>query len=106
MIKISVYYPNADGKTFDVTYYRDKHMPMVQRLLGPLGLRGLGIEKGLSGGAPGAPAMYLCVGHLLFDTVEAYQAAFKRHGKELMADVPNYTNATPQVQVGEVVLQS
>jgi len=104
MIKISVYYPNKEGKKFDVAYYRDKHMPLVKKLLSPMGLRGAGIEKGLAGGAPGAPAPNICVGHLLFDTVDAFLAAFGKHGKEIMADVPNYTNVDPVVQVGEIVM--
>ena len=29
LIKISVMYPYADGKTFNMDYYETKHMPMV-----------------------------------------------------------------------------
>ena len=27
----------------------------------------------------------------------------KPHGKELFADVPNFTNITPQVQIAEII---
>ena len=35
MIKVSVLYPNTTGCKFDMSYYVDKHMPMVQNKLGP-----------------------------------------------------------------------
>jgi uncharacterized protein (TIGR02118 family) len=103
MVKISVFYPNKEGTRFDIAYYRDRHMPMVRDRLTPQGLRGTAIDKGLAGGAPGQPAPYHCVGHLLFDSVEAFQSAFRIHGKELMADIPNYTSSQPVVQISEVV---
>ena len=31
------------------------------------------------------------------------QKATRAHGKELFADVPNFTNITPQVQISEIV---
>jgi hypothetical protein len=27
MIKVSVLYPNSEGRTFDISYYCSKHMP-------------------------------------------------------------------------------
>jgi len=34
MIKVSVLYPNGPGKTFDMDYYSNNHVPMVAGLLG------------------------------------------------------------------------
>jgi hypothetical protein len=34
VIKVSVLYPNTAGCKFDMGYYLDKHMPMVQQKLG------------------------------------------------------------------------
>jgi uncharacterized protein (TIGR02118 family) len=45
------------------------------------------------------------MGHLFFDSVEAFQAAFGPHVKAIMADVPNYTNVQPAVQISEVKMQ-
>ena len=103
MVKITVLYPNKEGTRFDVPYYRDRHMKLVRERLTPLGLRGTAIDKGLAGGAPGQPPPYHCAGHLLFDSVEAFQKAFGKHAKEIMADIPNYTNAEPIIQISEVV---
>ena len=103
MFKISVMYPNKDGATFDVDYYKTTHFDLVKERLNPLGLAGTGIEKGVAGGAPGEDAPFLCIGYLLFNTLEEFQQAMGQHGKELMADVPNFTNAQPVFQISEVV---
>src|ERR1700676_1766092 len=34
MIKVSVFYPSSDGARFDMDYYRDRHMALVQERLG------------------------------------------------------------------------
>ncbi len=101
MIKVSVMYPNSTGAKFDMAYYLGKHMPMVGEKIGAA-LKGVLIEEGLGGGQPGTPAAYLAMCHLSFDSVEAYQAAFTAHGPAIMADVPNYTNTQPVVQVSQV----
>jgi uncharacterized protein (TIGR02118 family) len=44
------------------------------------------------------------MGHLLFDSVEAFQSALAAHGPTLLADIPNYTNTQPAFQVSEVKL--
>jgi uncharacterized protein (TIGR02118 family) len=44
------------------------------------------------------------MGHLLFDSVEAYQQAFAPHVDAIMGDVKNYTNVEPVVQISEIKL--
>jgi uncharacterized protein (TIGR02118 family) len=94
-------YPNETGGTFDIDYYCNKHMPMVRQKLGAA-LKNIEVEHGLAGGEPGAPPTYLAFGHLFFDSVESFQAAFGPHAKAIMGDVPNYTNTRPVVQISEV----
>ena len=103
MIKVSVLYPNGAGATFDMAYYLGTHMPLVKRLAGSA-LKGQAVEQGLSGAEPGSPAAYTAMGHLLFDSVTAFQEVIAAHGPAIMADVPNYTNAQPVLQVSEVKL--
>jgi uncharacterized protein (TIGR02118 family) len=103
MIKISVYYPNSSGVRFDMNYYVSKHLPMVQKKIGPA-LKAVAAEQGVAGGTPGSPAPYIAVGHLTFDSVEAFQSAFGPHAESIMADVANYTNVQPIIQIGEVKL--
>jgi uncharacterized protein (TIGR02118 family) len=103
MIKVSVLYPNSVGATFNMAYYLNSHMPMVKRKLEPA-LKGVAVEEGLGGGQPGVAAAYIAMCHLTFDSVEAFQTGFDTHGAEILADIPNYTNTQPTVQVSQVKL--
>jgi uncharacterized protein (TIGR02118 family) len=103
MIRVSVMYPSGQGKKFDYDYYVNKHMTLVKNRIGAAGLRRLEVDRGLAGGAPGTPAPYAAVGHLYFDSVADFQAAMKPHGKEFFADVPNFTDITPQMQISEII---
>jgi uncharacterized protein (TIGR02118 family) len=102
MIKVTILYPNADGKTFDMDYYANKHMPMLASLLGD-SLKLLEIDKGLSGRTPNDPIPYLAIGHLYFDRLSAWQNSFKPNAEKILKDVPNYTNIQPVVQISEVI---
>jgi uncharacterized protein (TIGR02118 family) len=103
MVRVSVMYPNSADVKFDMTYYLDRHMPMVGKLLGGA-LKSMNVDEGLAGGAPGAPAPYVAVCHLFFDSVGAFQTAFDQHSPAILADIPNYTNAAPTVQISQVKL--
>lgn len=104
MIKVTVFYANEEGSRFDIDYYCNVHMPMVQSKCGAA-LKGMDIDAGVGGGAPGSTAPFACMGHLYFDSVEAFQSAFGPHAKEILADVPNYTNVKPTMQISEVRLR-
>jgi uncharacterized protein (TIGR02118 family) len=101
MIKVSVMYLNEAGKTFDIDYYRDKHMPLVQVRVGAA-LKRISVLKGIAGGTPGSPPPYLAIGELSFESTDTFKAAFGPQAKTIMADVPNFTNATPVAQISEV----
>ena len=101
MIKVSVFYPAGENKKFDMEYYCKRHMPLVQQKVGAA-CKSMAVEQGLAGGAPGAPPTYAAMGHLYFELLAAFEAAFLPHAQELLADVPNYTNIQPVIQISEV----
>jgi uncharacterized protein (TIGR02118 family) len=103
MIKVSVMYPYRAGARFDHDYYRDKHMPMVKQLMGERCLR-YTVDKGIAGGTPGAPPTYVGMCHIFCDSVDAFQAGFGPNAKQIMGDIPNYTDLSPVVQISEVVV--
>ena len=103
MIKVSVFYPNNEGARFDMEYYRDRHMPMVQARLGPA-CKGIAVEHGLAGATPGSQPAFVAMGHIYFDSLTAFQEGFARHSAEFIQDVPNYTNIQPNIQISEVVI--
>ena len=101
MIKVSVLYPAGQNTKFDMDYYCKSHMPMVREKLGAA-CKSTAVEQGLGGGAPGTPPTYTAMGHLYFNSVDEFQSAFAPHAKAIMADIPNYTNIAPVLQVSEV----
>jgi uncharacterized protein (TIGR02118 family) len=105
MVKVTILYPNTKGSRFDLAYYVDKHMPLSIELLSKHpGWRGVSVEHGVSGGAPGSDATYIALCHFLFDSAESFMAAFTPHAAALQGDVPNYTDVTPVIQISEVVI--
>ncbi|WP_273567291.1 EthD family reductase [Maribacter halichondriae] len=102
MIKVTLLYPNGEGKTFDMDYYSNKHMPMVASLLGD-SLKLLAIDKGLAGRTPEEQIPYLAIGYLYFDKLSAYENSFGPNAEKIVGDIPNYTNIQPVVQISEIV---
>jgi uncharacterized protein (TIGR02118 family) len=96
-------YPNTPGARFDHAYYRDRHMPLVQRLMGEK-CKYYTVDKGFSGAAPGSPAPYVAMCHIFSDSVEAFQAGFAPHAEQILSDIANYTDLSPVMQISEVVV--
>ena len=95
MISVVILYPKSDDSTFDMDYYTTKHMPMLAEAVGEA-CQGWGVSE------PGAN--YHAVGWLMADSQEAFDAAMAQHGAAIIGDVPNYTNARPELIVGKVVV--
>lgn len=102
LTKITILYPGGEGKSFDMEYYSNNHMPMLEELFGE-NLIKLEIDEGVSGRTPGDPIPYLAIGYLYFDSLEAYQNAFGPNAEKILGDIPNYTNIQPLVQISEVI---
>ena len=101
MKTVSVMYPNHQGSTFDMTYYCQSQIPMVRQKMGAA-LKGVVVEQGIGGEGPGSPAPYLALAHLFFDSLQAFHYSFGPHVQEFEADIPNYTNTQPTIQISEV----
>ena len=94
MIRVSVFYPETEGATFDHDYYRDSHVPLAASTWKPDGVE---IDKGVSG--PNVAAV-----HFTFASMEAMGAAMAVDGTAaIQADVANYTTITPVLQISEIV---
>lgn len=102
LIKVSIMYPYAEGKTFNMEYYETKHMPMVAAFLGS-NLVKYTIEKGLANGIPNQPLPYMAVGIFYVKSLSEYQAAIGPHIDAIRKDFANYTNTSPVILVSEVV---
>jgi len=94
-VKVSVLYPASEGSTFDMEYYNSKHREIVERVLGPVQFE---CEQGIDG------QPFMATGHLVYESMEAMQTAMAGpDAGEAMADVANFTNITPQMQIGTAV---
>jgi len=94
-------YPNNEGTTFDLNYYCNTHLPLVGKLLGDA-LKAISIDSGIAGGSPGQAAPFIAMGHLTFESVDAFQNVFGPNAKKILADLPNFTNTQPTVQISEI----
>jgi len=103
MITVSVLYPNSEGVKFDMDYYLSKHMALLAKRVGPA-LKSYVVDKGVSGGAPGSKPTYFVMLHMKFESADAFAKAFNPHAEEVLADIPNYTNAQPVIQISDAVV--
>ncbi len=103
MIKVSFLYPNEPDKKFDLDYYTGKYMPLVHERLDAMGLVRSEVESGVSSADPNAPAPFIAVGSLYFNTADEVHSGFRTHGRELLGDAANYTDIRPQIQISELV---
>jgi uncharacterized protein (TIGR02118 family) len=101
MIKLSIFYPNIEGKKFDKDYYLDVHMPLSIKLQGDA-VKHVEVDFGFSGGMPDSKPPYVVVCHFLYDSFEAFQQAFMPHAETLMNDITNYTDIETVIQFSEV----
>jgi uncharacterized protein (TIGR02118 family) len=95
-------YPNTPNARFDYDYYLNRHMPLVEKLMGEH-LKSYSIEKGVAGGAPGQPAVYLVICRLFSESIQDFQAGFGPHAKEIRGDMANYTDIVPTIQFSEII---
>jgi len=103
MVKISILYPNKADSRFDMDYYLNTHMPMsIERLSAAAGFVGVTVEEGISGAEPGSAPEYTAMCDYMFESLEAFMAAFLPHAELLQGDIINYTDATPVIQVNSV----
>ncbi len=101
MVKVSVLYPHSPGCRFDMDYYCTRHMPMVANRCGEA-CQGMAVDEGISSAPVGSTPPFAAVGHLFFESVDAFHKAFDPHAKEIMGDIPNYTDIQPVILVGTV----
>lgn len=97
---VQVLYPATDGTHFDHDYYVNTHLKMVNEIWGPHLHTSL-VIKGLAGG-PDTPPGFHAIATLVFKDGGAMKEAMGK-AAPLLDDIPKFTNATPQMLVGEVI---
>jgi uncharacterized protein (TIGR02118 family) len=95
-------YLKREGSSFDFEYYLQKHLPLATARFAKCGLVDVQVMRG-SAMLDGAPPSYWLIGNLVFASLREMQEAVSKHGSEVMADIPNYTNVQPLIQIGELL---
>jgi uncharacterized protein (TIGR02118 family) len=102
MILVTVMYPAGAQTKFDTDYYLQKHMPLVRERWTPHGLKNAQVLRGAAK-PDGSAADYQMMALLTFGSLDDFKAAGKAHGKEIFADIPNFTNAQAVVQIIDIL---
>jgi len=102
MIIVTVMYPETEGARFDLDYYMKTHMPLVASRGQDLGLQSYQVVRGIGAPGGGKPA-FRVVAHLTVSSTQAFQSGMEVHGKEIMGDIPNFTDLKPVIQFEETV---
>lgn len=101
MASLSVVYPRSPGATFDYDYYQTRHMPLVGERWAAAGLTGGEALLGKTA-ADGSQAPYFAIGIIHFDTADSLRAALDgEHASEVIADIRNFTDVQPVIQINE-----
>lgn len=96
---VTVVYPQ--GAKFNKDYYKSTHMPLVQDKWGKYGLKSWKIIYF------GDDSPYCVQATLEFDSMKSFQeAGASPEAKEVLGDVPNFSDKDPVIMAGEVAFTS
>ncbi|PPJ58264.1 hypothetical protein CBER1_07311 [Cercospora berteroae] len=96
---VTVVYPQ--GAKFNMDYYKSTHMPLVQEKWGKFGLKSWKVLKFPD------DAAYTVQATLEWDSISDFQnAATSPEAKEVLGDVPNFSDKEPVILAGEVQFSS
>ncbi|MBV9539469.1 MAG: EthD family reductase, partial [Acidisphaera sp.] len=87
---------------FDLDYYMNTHMPLVRERFGPFGLQSDRVLRG-AGGPRGGKGTYQIMALLTFASRQSIDDALAAHGREVIGDIKNYTDAEAIMQFAEDV---
>ena len=105
MIEITILYPYAPGRRFDHDYYETSHIPMALELLAPA-VMGVTVTRGVAAGPPWPDPTYSAICRFSCESVTAYQKALLPHLGRLQADLSNYSDCDPVIQVSDVTVRT
>ena len=100
MIRVTVSYPRTEGLAFDHDYYQTRHRALIESTMTPHGLVRIEMDRCLTDAA-GQPSPTMAAAHLLFADLATFKAAMAAAGKEVTADIRNYTQIAPAIVISE-----
>jgi uncharacterized protein (TIGR02118 family) len=98
---MTIVYPAGEGTHFDADYYRDHHLKTIMSLYGKSIAR-FELRKVAPAPAGAPPLPYAAAVNIWIANLDAFNANNQQHGKTLIDDVPNFTNAMPTIQFDKI----
>lgn len=100
-VLVYVNYPKEAAAKFDMDYYLNKHMKLVETHWGPYGMKDWKIVQFRDGDASGLHVQAI----LTWDSFEAFDKAIEANIPEVMQDVKNYSTEMPSRYYAEIKAQ-
>ncbi len=101
MVALIVLY--KQGEPFDMDYYTSRHMPLVDRVLKPLGMIRAEVHREIVH-MDRSPAAHQVTAALYFESGEALRAALRNPATaEVTGDVKNFYAEQPEFRVAQVL---
>lgn len=97
---ITVLYPAEGNESFDFDFYRKRHIPLIEDILGK-SLHRLEVRRGQPAPAGSLP-IYTAVISIWIADWPAYERAMAIRAQELIDEVPLFTKVMPIIQTDEV----
>ena len=101
MIKVSIMYPYSDKSNFNIDYYCDKHIPMVQKYFGGT-CQGVSVDEGIIDKNTNQFPAFYAMAHFYFESIKAFQDAMAPYAEKIMGDAVNYTDVEPVIQISNI----
>ena len=102
MIRLTVLYPNTEGGWFNMDYFLKKHVPLVKERIASVGAS-VELEEGLAGAEPDTSSAFCVIASTNYKSMEDLQKVVAMHGKELLADIANFTNIQAIRQISRII---
>lgn len=105
---VYVLYPNNEDTEFDLQYYINKHMPLVESRWSKTGLLSWEVIE-FSAAAENEekkapPTKFRIQTIMVFSTKESFASATGGpDAQEIFGDIPNFTNGQPELMSGQAV---
>ncbi|RAH75727.1 uncharacterized protein BO66DRAFT_416913 [Aspergillus aculeatinus CBS 121060] len=102
-LTVTVVFPNDTDAKYDIDYYVENHMTLVEKLWSQYGLQGWSVTKYIPG-LDGSPPLYAFGSEVFWENEEGMKEAFRSSSvAEIMADVARFSNKSPIFLIGQTI---
>jgi uncharacterized protein (TIGR02118 family) len=91
------------GVRFDEAYYVSKHLPLAKSIMGPYGVTSVEVVKLMAAGDGSKPPYQLMFTAHFTSETGLRSAMQSPQMPQLLSDIQNFYDGTPDVLIGEVV---